>query len=178
MVCGAISRPPFQRDALACGVECVRVRPLYVPPGSDFHRAHSCCVPSRVAGGRRYTYPTQVWSPAGGWWNNTPPHWQRNTVFAFGGVAVAAVIGFKISAAHEVRCRPLPPRCRLANARAYVCTCINLIGIPCVCAHALRWLTLQRRPSPPVEMALSQVWSKHAGEDDERLAPFDPAKHA
>ena len=39
-------------------------------------------------GGARAPYPTWVWSPTGGWWNDSNPRWKRNTVVAF------AAIGF------------------------------------------------------------------------------------
>lgn len=58
--------------------------------------------PFRFSGGRRYLFPKDVWSPAGGWWNNEPPNWERNTGFAFIGVAVLAGLVFRLSADREV----------------------------------------------------------------------------
>jgi hypothetical protein len=47
-------------------------------------------------------YPTQVWSPTGGWWCH-PKLWRRNTVIAFAGIfAVCIPIAMK-SAELEVR---------------------------------------------------------------------------
>lgn len=60
-----------------------------------------------LGGGRRYLYPKDVWSPAGGWWNNEPLNWQRNTGFAFLAAGVAAYTIFQFSAARERR--PTPP---------------------------------------------------------------------
>lgn len=40
-------------------------------------------------GAQKYPYPSQVWSPAGGWWPN-PSAWRRNTGVAF--VLSAAVL--------------------------------------------------------------------------------------
>jgi len=36
-----------------------------------------------AGGGRRYVFPKTVWTPAGGWWNMTPPQWERNLALAF-----------------------------------------------------------------------------------------------
>jgi hypothetical protein len=116
--------------------------------------SHShCCVVS--AGGRRYLYPKDVWSPAGGWWNNEPLNWQRNTGFAFLAAGVAAYTIFQFSAAREVRVSVL-------GVRVLVSAC-------CICRRYC--LLLQRRPTPPVNFIASQIWSAHAAEDDPRLAP-------
>lgn len=50
---------------------------------------------------------TQVWSPAGGWWNYQPPNWQRNTGIAGAAVALCFMTLFTISSAREHR--PIPP---------------------------------------------------------------------
>jgi hypothetical protein len=74
-----------------------------------------------------------VWSPAGGWWNNEPHNWERNTGFAFLALAGAAYTVFTVSS------------------------------------------SLERRPQPPVRHIPSQLWCKHAEQDDPALAPFDAA---
>lgn len=54
-------------------------------------------------------YPTYVWSPAGGWWNNDRPDWQRNTAVAAGVIAVLGAGLFYVSTSNERRYR-LPDR--------------------------------------------------------------------
>jgi hypothetical protein len=48
----------------------------------------------------------QVWSPAGGWWNN-PANWKANTGIAAGVVGVLMIGLFQVSSARERR--PIPP---------------------------------------------------------------------
>ncbi|XP_024379785.1 uncharacterized protein [Physcomitrium patens] len=51
-------------------------------------------------------YPTQVWSPTGGWWCH-PKLWRRNTVIAFAGIfAVCIPIAMKSA---QLEQRPLMP---------------------------------------------------------------------
>jgi len=93
-----------------------------------------------------------VWTPSGGWWNNEPPHWERNTGIAAVAVLITAGVAFSFSAEREVR-----------NAYLY--------------AHGSRHCKLppsilQRRPVPPLNFIPSQIWSKHAVEDDPRLQPL------
>ena len=45
-------------------------------------------------GGARAPYPTWVWSPSGGWWNDSNPHWKRNSAVAF---VVIGVIAYNIA---------------------------------------------------------------------------------
>lgn len=47
-------------------------------------------------------YPTQVWSPTGGWWCH-PKLWRRNTVFAFAGIFAVCIPIAMTSARLEVR---------------------------------------------------------------------------
>ena len=54
------------------------------------------------AGGRRYLFPKDVWTPSGGWWNNEPPHWERNTGIAAVAVLITAGFAFSFSAEREV----------------------------------------------------------------------------
>jgi hypothetical protein len=37
-----------------------------------------------------HNYPTQVWTPTGGWWCH-PKYWRRNTVFAFAGIVAVCI---------------------------------------------------------------------------------------
>lgn len=37
-----------------------------------------------------HNYPTQVWTPTGGWWCH-PKLWRRNTVFAFAGIIAVCI---------------------------------------------------------------------------------------
>ncbi len=57
-------------------------------------------------------YPEYVWSPSGGWWNNSRPDWKRNTAIAFGSVGVLLSGLFVVSAKSERRFkapeRPIP----------------------------------------------------------------------
>ncbi len=62
-----------------------------------------------------------MWSPAGGWWNNTHPDWKRNTAIAFAGAGVAFAGLFILSAKTERRYR-LPDRYALAAKRG-LCGC-------------------------------------------------------
>lgn len=46
-----------------------------------------------MGGVPRYPHPQQVWTPAGGWWHQSP-HWKRNTVLAVIGMgAILLPIG-------------------------------------------------------------------------------------
>ena len=47
-------------------------------------------------------FPTEVWSPTGGWYCD-PKLWKRNTFFAFAAIAAVAVPVFMTSAKLEVR---------------------------------------------------------------------------
>mmetsp|Transcript_8728 Transcript_8728/g.16748 ORF Transcript_8728/g.16748 Transcript_8728/m.16748 type:complete len:82 (+) Transcript_8728:57-302(+) len=58
-------------------------------------------------GGGGWFYVPKTWSPAGGYFNFTPPGWQRNTGLAGGFVALCVMTLWTISAAKEHR--PKPP---------------------------------------------------------------------
>ncbi|CEG65756.1 hypothetical protein RMATCC62417_02471 [Rhizopus microsporus] len=51
---------------------------------------------------RRYPYPKEVWSPAGGWWSR-PHNWKSNTIVAAIGMTAALAVVWKVSAEKEVR---------------------------------------------------------------------------
>ncbi|CAI2162188.1 921_t:CDS:2 [Funneliformis geosporum] len=51
---------------------------------------------------KRYPYPKEVWSPAGGWWSR-PANWKSNTTIITAGVFVIVGIVWKISAEREWR---------------------------------------------------------------------------
>jgi hypothetical protein len=46
-----------------------------------------------------------VWSPSGGWWNNSRPDWKRNTAIAFGVAGLLTAGMFYASAKVERRFR-------------------------------------------------------------------------
>ncbi|KAJ7279836.1 hypothetical protein O6H91_06G015400 [Diphasiastrum complanatum] len=51
-------------------------------------------------------YPTEVWSPSGGWYCN-PRYWRRNTAIAFAGIFLVCIpIAIKSAQLEE---RPVPP---------------------------------------------------------------------
>ena len=52
---------------------------------------------------RRYLFPTDVHSHAGGWWNEAPKGWKRNRALAFAVIGVSAMAIFAVSASKEVR---------------------------------------------------------------------------
>eukprot|EP00897_Mesotaenium_endlicherianum_P009792 jgi/Mesen1/8841/ME000053S08241 len=52
-------------------------------------------------------YPTEVWSPSGGWWCD-PKLWRRNTAIAFVGI-IAICIPVAMKSA-QLEDRPVPPR--------------------------------------------------------------------
>jgi len=64
-------------------------------------------------GSQKYPYPSEVWSPAGGWWAN-PSAWRRNTGVAF--LVSAAVLvpvflyGEKITERRVTPSRQIPWR--------------------------------------------------------------------
>ncbi|CAJ0634173.1 12342_t:CDS:2 [Entrophospora sp. SA101] len=49
---------------------------------------------------KRYPYPKQVWSPAGGWWTR-PSNWKSNTAICAAGIIVMTGVIWKISSDHE-----------------------------------------------------------------------------
>ncbi|RHZ81346.1 hypothetical protein Glove_121g58 [Diversispora epigaea] len=51
---------------------------------------------------KRYPYPKEVWSPAGGWWTR-PTNWKSNTVIVAAGMSVIIAVVWKISAEREWR---------------------------------------------------------------------------
>ncbi|CAG8546508.1 7241_t:CDS:2 [Paraglomus occultum] len=58
-----------------------------------------------MGGTRKFPYPKDVWSPAGGWWPN-PYKWKSNTLIVAGGLVVFAAVTWKISADREWRHSP------------------------------------------------------------------------
>ncbi|CAG8441580.1 2746_t:CDS:2 [Diversispora eburnea] len=49
---------------------------------------------------KRFPYPKEVWSPAGGWWTR-PANWKSNTVIVAAGMSVIIAVVWKISAERE-----------------------------------------------------------------------------
>lgn len=86
----------------------------------------------------QYLYPSDVHSPAGGWWNAAPKGWQRNRAFAFAAVGIMAFGIFNISRMKEVRRRRCGPRLAPILMRGVT---------PPPLAHP-------HRHSPPVSIAL------------------------
>ncbi|KAH8087530.1 hypothetical protein HD553DRAFT_308377 [Filobasidium floriforme] len=64
-----------------------------------------------MGGGGQYPFPKEVWSPSGGWWSR-PSNWRANTLIAAGGIAVATLGVWRISARNEIRhtqpTKPIP----------------------------------------------------------------------
>ncbi|RUP52205.1 hypothetical protein BC936DRAFT_137741 [Jimgerdemannia flammicorona] len=57
----------------------------------------------RMQGGvKRFAYPKEVWSPAGGWWAQ-PKTWKSNTVVVALGMAVTCAGVWRLSAEREWR---------------------------------------------------------------------------
>ncbi|CAM6106201.1 unnamed protein product [Calypogeia fissa] len=57
-------------------------------------------------GGHYPGYPTQVWTPLGGWWCD-PKYWRRNTAIAMAGIFLTCVpIAIKSA---QLEQRPVPP---------------------------------------------------------------------
>ncbi|RUS30204.1 hypothetical protein BC938DRAFT_479721 [Jimgerdemannia flammicorona] len=55
----------------------------------------------RMQGGvKRFAYPKEVWSPAGGWWAQ-PKTWKSNTVVVALGMAVTCAGVWRLSAERE-----------------------------------------------------------------------------
>jgi len=62
-----------------------------------------------MGGGKRVSFPSWVWSPAGGWYPD-PAAWKRNTFIAFIGMFVLAYPVFKLSSEREFRpFKPIGP---------------------------------------------------------------------
>jgi hypothetical protein len=55
-----------------------------------------------MAGGPKYQYPKEVWSPAGGWWAY-PKNWRINTFMAYVALACITVPVFIIGERNTVR---------------------------------------------------------------------------
>lgn len=82
-----------------------------------------------------------MWSPAGGWWCN-PKHADRNTMYAFGAVGVAALGTWVFSAANEVR----PMRTSALSPPATPPNALHVRTTPPTCGRRSRvwavvWLT-------------------------------------
>ncbi|KZS88051.1 hypothetical protein SISNIDRAFT_498197 [Sistotremastrum niveocremeum HHB9708] len=72
-----------------------------------------------MAGGARFPYPKQVWSPSGGWWTR-PSNWKANTLFVGVGIAAATYATFRLSASHEWRyVEPIKPIPSMAWSKQY-----------------------------------------------------------
>lgn len=95
--------PASYRHCISTTLACTRQSfYLITCTGNAFFSRRFIIYAFAPAGGRRYLYPKFVWSPAGGWWNNAPPNWERNTAIGFVALGIAASAIFRVSAANEV----------------------------------------------------------------------------
>lgn len=120
------------------------------------------------AGGRHFFYPKHVWTPAGGWWAEAP-NGQRNTLIAFAGIFTIAFGIFNVSASKEVSVSE-----EIGGYQDFFCQRAPPIRSLLLLAPVLALpLWMQRRPTPPREHIPSQMWAKHAAEDDPSLRPVE-----